>query len=425
MGNQSSKGNSATKGEVYHMLLVGETGSGKTSFLNLVYNVQLVHKLGFATSAKQFRKYNKIKFENPSMRPMESATMRSELYEVRFEDMTIGIIDTPGFGDTRGFEIDKQNVKDIVDKVNGVEYINCICFVINGRQARVTPQFQYVVSEISAVLPKMSVMNMVVLLTNTRDETEANIDMKEVTSFLGGEIMQENIFCLENPYCKLDKLRNKKPDLPCEEIATGLKDDFSVASKTLEAILTSMMRLNPVKTCDFMTLFDERSICHHSFDTHYHMMHKFEKKDEQFTYFDEAMKERYEMAEKSVDDLSTLMKDQLDSKLKMAMEEVVQLSKDLINKVNHFEEHASAASYAKLIECQLMLVEQRIKATPADGIINGIMSELVKTKEQLEEKLQLLTKARQAPSASKDINADINLVIPRTSAKCSDPEDIC
>ncbi|KAL5502010.1 hypothetical protein EMCRGX_G008703 [Ephydatia muelleri] len=187
---------------------------------HLVYNVQLVHKLGFATSAKQFRKYNNIKFENPSKRPMESATIGSELYEVRFEDMTIGIIDTPGFGDTRGFEIDKQNVKNIVDKVNGVEYINCICFVINGRQARVTPPFQYVVSEISAVLPKMSVKNMVVLLTNTRDETEANINMKEVTSFLGGEIMQENIFCLENPYCQLDKLRNKKPDLPREEIAT-------------------------------------------------------------------------------------------------------------------------------------------------------------------------------------------------------------
>ena len=166
--------------------------------------------------------------------------------------------------------------------------------------------------------------------------------------------------------------------------------------------------------------------CHHSFDTHYHMTHKFEKKDEQVTYFDEAMKERYEKAEKSVEALSTLMKDQLDSKLKIAEEEVVQLSKDLINKVNHFEEHASAASYAKLIECQLILVEQRIKATPADGVINGIMSELAKTKEQLLEKLQLLTKARQAPSASKDINADINLVIPRTSdsAKCSDPEDI-
>ncbi|KAL5502009.1 hypothetical protein EMCRGX_G008702 [Ephydatia muelleri] len=118
------------------------------------------------------------------------------------------------------------------------------------------------------------------------------------------------------------------------------------------------------------------------------------------------MKERYEKAEKSVEALSTLMKDQLDSKLKRAEEEVVQLSKDLIKK--------------------LILVEQRIKATPADGVINGIMSELAKTKEQLLEKLQLLTKARQAPSASKDINADIKLVIPRTSdsAKCSDAEDI-
>ena len=63
-----------------------------------------------------------------------------------------------------------------------------------------------------------------------------------------------------------------------------------------------------------------------------------------------------------------------------------------INKVNHFEERASAASYAKLIECQLILVEQQINATPADGVINGIMSELAKTMEQLEEMLQLVMK---------------------------------
>ena len=131
MGNQSSKGNSATKGEVYHMLLVVKHRLRE----DLLSQSRIQRAAGSQTwlrdECKQFRKYNNIKFENPSKRPMESATIGSELYEVRFEDMTIGIIDTPGFGDTRGFEIDKQNVKNIVDKVNGVEYINCICFVIN------------------------------------------------------------------------------------------------------------------------------------------------------------------------------------------------------------------------------------------------------------------------------------------------------
>ena len=137
MGNESSKRTSGAV--VYHMLLVGETGSGKTSFLNLVSNVQLVHKLGFDTGITKFRNFNKIRLENPTTRKMESKTTKSFMYKVQFDDVTIGIIDTPGFGDTRGFDIDKRNVKDIVDKVNSVEYMHCICFVINGRQARITP----------------------------------------------------------------------------------------------------------------------------------------------------------------------------------------------------------------------------------------------------------------------------------------------
>lgn len=530
MGNQTSKAKS--NGKAYHMLLVGETGSGKTSFLNLVCNVQQVHKLGFETSAKQFRKYNNIKFENASARRMESATTGSEMYEVEFDGVRIAIIDTPGFGDTRGFDIDKENVKNIVEKVNYVEYIHCICFVINGRQARITPQFQYVVSEISAVLPKLSVKNMIVVLTNTRERLDSNIEISELASFLGeNAVSEENVFCLENPYCKLEKLQSKKQNTPLQEIATGLKNAFEDASETLEAILKSMVQLSPLRACTFMNLFQMKeavekttlalmvacqnqaslitviecrkreidealkmktlnqsfkntyilpkiiivytedrntlcgadgcnsnchlncslpkkgdhkvrmcdkdiiklchcmdevtnvcTVCHHSYDFHYNIKQKFEKKDEQVEYFDEAMKERYEKAEKSVEELSTLMKDQLDCKLKEAEEEVTDLSEALINKVTHFEEHASAASYAKLIECQLVVVEQRMKATTADGTVMG---ELAKTRKQLEEKLQLVTKAKRAPSVSSNISSDINVVIPKASNKFSDPEDIC
>lgn len=256
MGNTASKREDSSRGEVgpHHMLLIGETGSGKTSFLNLVCNFQLVHRLGFDTDVTQFRKYNHIHLENQVARTMESKTTGSALYEVQFDDVRIGIVDTPGFGDTRGLDLDKKNVKNIVDKVKDSSYMHCICFVINGRNARATPQFNYVVSEVSAVLPKMSVQNMIVVVTNTKDEFESNVDLSELTRFLGLEIPRDHIFYLENPYCKLEKLK-LKGQIASDVVAQDLKRAFTDASITLEAILKTMMRFNSMNTCDFMTLF--------------------------------------------------------------------------------------------------------------------------------------------------------------------------
>ena len=509
MGNQSSK--RSGNGAIYHMLLVGETGSGKTSFLNLVSNIQLVHKLGFETSTKQFKHFNDIRFENPSARAMESKTTESFMYPVDFDGVTIGIVDTPGFGDTRGFEIDKRNVKDIVNKVNDVAYMHCICFVINGRQARLTPQFQYVVSEISAVLPKVSVKNIILVITNARDEAETNIDIGELTPFLGEAISLDNVFYLENPYCKLEKLQRMKSrnETPLEEIAKGLKTAFTEASETLEKILTTMTKFDPLEACTFMQLFlmkeavekttvglliayenhkvlqlaieqqkhdidkaietktlnhcyestytvpklvivytddhntlcgsdgcnsnchpscllpkqgdhkvkmcdkeiirlchcmDEATgvctICGHSYEHHFNIKYKFERRDEKVTYLDEGMKEKYEKADKDIEELGALMKQKMDHDLTKAAEEVSDLSGALINKVTFFEQHASTPNYNKLIECQLMVLEQRIKVAPADRANSGIMCELLKTKEQLEKKLQLVAGAYVVRSVS-------------------------
>ena len=237
------------------MLLIGETGSGKTSFLNLVSNMQQVHKIGYEKSAKSFRKFNNIKYEKQAARKMESATIGSNLYEVQFDGVKIQIIDTPGFGDTRGLDVDKKNVKDIVTKVNEVDYMHCICFLINGRQARVTTQFQYIASEIAAVLPKMSVKNVIVVCTNSREEEDSNIDIKELTTFLSEEIPKDHVFYLDNPYCKLEKLKSKKQDQPIEVIANDLKASFVEASETLTKLLTTVTQLSKLETSLFMKLY--------------------------------------------------------------------------------------------------------------------------------------------------------------------------
>ena len=94
----------------YNILLIGETGSGKTSFLNLLCNFKLVLKLKDDSSIKKLNKYHNEALENVKAAEIESATTGASYYQVDFEEVTLGVVDTPRFGDSCGLDQDKENV---------------------------------------------------------------------------------------------------------------------------------------------------------------------------------------------------------------------------------------------------------------------------------------------------------------------------
>ena len=47
----------------------------------------------------------------------------------------VGVIDTPGFGDSRGL---KENAGEIVRALSSEDYVNCICLTINGPESRMS-----------------------------------------------------------------------------------------------------------------------------------------------------------------------------------------------------------------------------------------------------------------------------------------------
>ncbi len=243
----------------FKMLLIGETGSGKTSFLNLLYNCGTVQALGcgFGTEAlEQFKQFNDIKLENAQALSMESKTDDATLYNVEIGDLKVGVIDTPGFGDSRGFKQDKTNAQRIISALKKEEYINCVCLIINGRQARASASLKYVLSEITAILPKGILDNVIVVFSNTADPLDLTFDASLLMEYFGKEV--KNIFFVENPYCRFEKAKAKVGQLGIDRVAKSLQKAFEDTSEVLTDMCKTIKDFPEVHTHRFVELYEKK-----------------------------------------------------------------------------------------------------------------------------------------------------------------------
>ena len=263
MKNIASNFLQAFKGKDPHhpfkMLLIGETGSGKTSLLNLLYNCGTVQALGcgFGTEAlDQFKQFNNIKLENAQSLSMESKTDDATLYNVEVGALKVGVIDTPGFGDSRGFKQDKTNAQRIISALKREEYINCVCLIINGRQARASASLKYVLSEITAILPKGILDNVIVVFSNTADPLDLTFDTSLLKEYFGKEV--KNIFFVENPYCRFEKAKAKVGQLGIDRVAKSLQKAFEDTSEVLTEMCETIKDFPEVHTHRFIELYEKK-----------------------------------------------------------------------------------------------------------------------------------------------------------------------
>ncbi len=240
----------------FKILLIGETGSGKTSFLNLLHNCVIVQKHGYGFGAdgiERFKLFNDIKLENAQAFSMESKTDDATLYNVEVDDLKVGVIDTPGFGDSRGFKQDKTNVQSIISALKREEYINCVCLVIHGRQPRASASLKYVLSEITAILPRGILDNVIVVFSNTADSLDLNFDPGVLKEYFGKEV--KNMFFVENPYCRLTKAKGQ---LGIEEVAKSLKKAFEKTSEVLTEMCKIIADFPDVHAYHFVELYEKK-----------------------------------------------------------------------------------------------------------------------------------------------------------------------
>ena len=157
------------------IMVVGATGSGKTTTVNAMIN----HVLGVQWKdnfrLKMIHELSSNQGAGTIGNQANSQTQFLSCYTLPYMEgfkipYNLTIVDTPGFGDTRGIEHDKVITKQIRRFFNtkgsaGIDHVDAICFMAQAGNPRLTPTQQYVFDRILAMFGKDIKENVLVLFT--------------------------------------------------------------------------------------------------------------------------------------------------------------------------------------------------------------------------------------------------------------------
>ncbi|KAF3857693.1 hypothetical protein F7725_010894 [Dissostichus mawsoni] len=148
------------------IMLLGATGSGKSTLIN-----GLINYIVGVEWEDDFR--FKLVDEDQSRSQAESQTSEVTVYKINHKEgfkipFSLTIVDTPGFGDTRGIHRDKEiteQIRNLFSSKHGVSEIDAVCFVAQASLARLTATQKYVFESVLSIFGNDVTENLQVLVT--------------------------------------------------------------------------------------------------------------------------------------------------------------------------------------------------------------------------------------------------------------------
>ncbi|KAJ3764868.1 hypothetical protein FB446DRAFT_761032 [Lentinula raphanica] len=235
-----------------NVILIGETGTGKTAMLDLLANVCAGVELA------DFRAAHQTTIEQGGSQSNSQTTV-PEFYTIHCANETaINILDTPGLASTHGIDMDNKHKAAIANAIKKhFETIDAVIILANGTNARLGAATEYALTTISGMFPYSIIDNIAFIFTMVSDPTMFNFDQ----SSLPAQFKNANVWSINNPFAQWQKYQEIVSQEPCtveddilEEMKDSVNRSYKKARKTLSEILQFLDKCQVQPTKDIYNL---------------------------------------------------------------------------------------------------------------------------------------------------------------------------
>ncbi|KAF9492705.1 hypothetical protein BDN71DRAFT_1433064 [Pleurotus eryngii] len=228
------------------ILLIGETGVGKTAFMDLLANVCAGRVM------EDFKAEHK-KDNEAGGSGSGSQTNKPKLYHIKCANgYMVHVLDTPGLADTRGTDFDDAHKAAIAETIKDqIETIDCVLILANGTQERLPIPTKYAITVISGMFPSSIVDNMAFIFTMVANPLQFNFKREG----LDVAVRKTKFWAIDNPlagWLKYQKsLNDEEPpeDFILEDMRETVHATYAKTMKTLNSFFkwVDEGKVQPVK----------------------------------------------------------------------------------------------------------------------------------------------------------------------------------
>lgn len=270
----------------YNVLLLGETGAGKSTTINAFANYMKYESFEDAKSS-DFVEMISSKFTLPHPETGEpivihsgkedvneragtgsSSTQAPSAYSFKFKDRLLRIIDTPGMGDTSGVNVDRENFDKILAHLHNYKQLHGILILMKSNETRRTAFFRYCITELLAHLHKSACKNLVFCFTFSRNSFYGPGEgFATLRAFLQSELSEvnlalepeENCFFIDNEAFRFLVAQKQGYPFPKDQ-EDSYRDSWAKSVRQSNAMWERIIRTRPHNLVNTTSLNSARKL---------------------------------------------------------------------------------------------------------------------------------------------------------------------